>query len=168
MKFSTAVFIATCVVAATISVQGTTMSQAGSRSDGASMLEVLRPGSQSGQQGSPDNFTGRVTIESRFVREDPSRIGGARVTFRPGARTAWHTHPLGQTLVVTTGTGWVQREGGPKQEIHAGDIIWTPPGVKHWHGATVDSTMSHVAIVEAREGSQANWLEQVSERTYRQ
>ena len=130
MKLPTAALIVTCGVAAAITVQRPAMSQAGSRSDSASMLEVLRPGSQTGQQGPR-----QLTASSRFC---------------------------------VTGTGWVQREGGPKQEIHAGDVIWTPPGVKHWHGATADSPMSHVAIVEALKGSQANWLEQVSERTYRQ
>ena len=130
-------------------------------------LEVLRAGTGQRQQASSANFIGNVTIESSFRRESPSRVGGATVIFEPGARTAWHTHPLGQTLVVTTGTGWVQREGGPKQEIRAGDIVWTPPGVKHWHGATDIAAMTHVAISETTEGSQVTWMEQVSEQDYR-
>ncbi len=130
-------------------------------------LEVLRAGSLSPQQTSAANFIGKVTVEAPFTREAPSRIGGAIVTFQVGARTAWHVHPLGQTLIVTSGTGWVQREGGPKQEIRQGDVVWTPPGVKHWHGATTDSAMTHVAVAETLEGSQVTWLEQVSEQVYR-
>jgi quercetin dioxygenase-like cupin family protein len=130
-------------------------------------IEVLRAGAGPRQQAPSANFIGNVTIESSFRREAPSRIGGGTVIFDPGARTAWHTHPLGQTLVVTSGTGWVQREGGPKQEIRAGDIVWTPPGVKHWHGATDTTSMTHVAISETTEGSQVTWMEQVSEQDYR-
>lgn len=118
------------------------------------------------QAASSANFTGKVTITAPFRREAPSRIGGATVTFEAGARTAWHIHPLGQTLIVTSGTGWVQREGGPKQQIGEGDIVWTPPGVKHWHGATTKGAMTHVAISEAPEGSQVTWMDQVSEQEY--
>jgi len=133
----------------------------------AEALEVLRAGTGARQQAPSANFIGNVTIDGAFRRQAPSRIGGATVTFAPGARTAWHTHPLGQTLVVTTGTGWVQREGGPKQEIHEGDVVWTPPGVKHWHGATDSAGMTHVGISETTQGSQVTWMEQVSERDYR-
>lgn len=141
--------------------------QAASSTAGAPTLEVLRAGPEPAQQASPANFTGKVTIDSPFRREAPSRIGGATVTFQAGARSAWHTHPLGQTLIVTSGTGWVQREGGPKQEIREGDIVWTPPGVKHWHGATAEGAMTHVAISEALDGSQVTWMQQVSEQEYR-
>jgi 4-carboxymuconolactone decarboxylase len=130
-------------------------------------LEVLRAGSGPAQQAPPENFSGKVTIELPFRREAPSRLGGATVTFQAGARTAWHIHPLGQTLIVTSGTGWVQREGGPKQEIREGDMVWTPPGVKHWHGANMNGAMTHIAISETLDGSQVTWLEQVSEEEYR-
>jgi quercetin dioxygenase-like cupin family protein len=130
-------------------------------------LEILRANTQTRSRGPSENFTGSVHIEARFARANPSRIGGARVSFDPGARTAWHTHPLGQTLVVTEGVGWVQIEGGVKQEIHTGDVIWTPPGVKHWHGATAEHAMTHIAIAEALQGSQVQWMEQVSEAEYR-
>lgn len=133
----------------------------------AAGLEVLRAGSLRPQQTSAANFIGKVTVEAPFTREAPSRIGGAIVTFEAGARTAWHVHPLGQTLIVTSGRGWVQREGGPKQEIRHGDVVWTPPGVKHWHGATTDSAMTHVAVAETLEGSQVTWMEHVSDQVYR-
>lgn len=129
-------------------------------------LEVLRAGATPGQQASSVNFIGKVSFDGSFRRESPSRISGVIVTFEPGARTAWHTHPLGQTLVVTSGTGWVQRAGGPKQEIRAGDVVWTPPGVKHWHGATDASAMTHVAITETTDGSPVTWMQQVSEQEY--
>lgn len=137
------------------------------RETAVAALEILRAGTGPRQQAPSANFIGNVTIESSFRRQAPSRISGASVTFEPGARTAWHRHPLGQTLVVTTGTGWVQREGGPKQDIRAGDIVWTPPGAKHWHGATDSAAMTHVAISETTEGSQVTWMEQVSEQDYR-
>lgn len=130
-------------------------------------LKILRAGSDSPQEASATNFTGKVSVESPFRWEAPSRIGGATVTFQAGARTAWHSHPLGQSLIVISGTGWVQREGGPKQEIRAGDIVWTPPGVKHWHGATLHTPMTHVAIAEALDGAQVAWMEPVSESEYR-
>ena len=94
-------------------------------------------------------------------------LGGGIVTFEPGARTAWHTHPLGQTLIVTSGTGWVQREGGPVEEIRTGDVVWIPPGVRHWHGATATTPMSHVAIAESLDGKSVDWMEQVPEQQYR-
>ncbi len=97
----------------------------------------------------------------------PARIGGASVTFEPGARTAWHTHPLGQTLIVTSGVGWVQKEGGPKEEIRPGDIVWIPPAEKHWHGATATTAMTHIAMGEALDGKTVDWLEKVTEALYR-
>ena len=131
------------------------------------MLEILRQGSQPATKGSPDYFIGSVTVDQRFQRPDPARVGGGIVTFQLGARTAWHTHPLGQTLIVTSGTGWVQRDGGPVEEIRPGDVVWIPPGVRHWHGATATTAMSHVAIAEALDGKSVDWMEQVSEEQYR-
>lgn len=133
---------------------------------GRTALEILRHGSQPSSTGPADYFTGSVRIDSRFQRNDPARIGGAFVTFEPGARTAWHTHPLGQTLIVTSGCGWVQREGEAVEEMGVGDIVWIPPGEKHWHGATATSAMTHIAIAEAQGGKAVDWLEKVSDEQY--
>ena len=141
--------------------------QASEPRKGSLMLEILRQGSQPTTKGSPDYFIGSVSVDQRFQRPDPARVGGGIVTFEPGARTAWHTHPLGQTLIVTSGTGWVQREGGPVEEIRPGDVVWIPPGVRHWHGATATTAMSHVAIAEALDGKSVDWMEQVSAEQYR-
>jgi quercetin dioxygenase-like cupin family protein len=108
-----------------------------------------------------------VRIDSPFQGSHPARVGGAIVTFEPGARTAWHTHPLGQTLIVTSGLGWVQREGGPVEEIRPGDIVWFEPGEKHWHGATAATAMTHIAIAEALDGKVVDWMEQVTDEQYR-
>ena len=129
-------------------------------------MDILRTGTLPPSPGPADYFTGAVELKGRFQREAPARIGGASVSFAPGARTAWHTHPLGQTLIVTSGTGWVQREGGPVEEIQVGDIIWFAPGEKHWHGATATSAMTHIALAEALDGNSVDWLEQVSEADY--
>lgn len=107
-----------------------------------------------------------MRIDAPFQTDAPARVGGATVTFEPGARTAWHTHPLGQTLIVTAGAGRVQEWGKPAQEIRPGDIVWIPPGVKHWHGANATVAMSHIAIAEAVDGSPVTWLEQVSDAQY--
>lgn len=130
------------------------------------MIGVMRAGSQPSARGSADNFTGSVRVDSRFQREAPARIGGAIVTFEPGARTAWHTHPLGQTLIVTAGVGLVQQWGRPAQEIRPGDVIWIPPGVKHWHGATRTNGMTHIAIAEALDGKSVDWMELVPDKQY--
>ncbi len=129
-------------------------------------MEIARIGSQPSQRGPTDYFTGSVRIDSRFQRKAPARVGGAIVTFEPGARTAWHTHPLGQTLIVTSGFGWVQPENGPKDEIRPGDVVWIPAGEKHWHGATATTAMSHIAIAEALDGKSVDWMEKVSEEHY--
>jgi quercetin dioxygenase-like cupin family protein len=129
-------------------------------------LKITRSGSEPSRRGPPQNFTGGVRVDSPFRGSAPARIGGAFVTFEPGARTAWHTHPLGQTLIVTAGHGWVQSAGGPKEEIRPGDIVWIPPGEKHWHGATVGLGMTHIAISEALDGKTVNWMEQVSDEQY--
>jgi len=113
-----------------------------------------------------ENFTGVVRVDGRFQREAPARVGGGTVTFEPGARTAWHTHPLGQTLIVTAGAGLVQNWGGPVQDIRPGDVVWIPPGVKHWHGASPRTGMTHIAIAEALDGKSVEWNEQVSAEQY--
>jgi len=130
-------------------------------------ITVTRIGSQPSTMGSADHFTGSVRVDSRFRGSAPARVGGGLVTFEPGARTAWHIHPLGQTLIVTAGVGLVQHWGSPAQEIRPGDVVWIPPGGKHWHGATATNGMSHVAIAEALDGEAVEWMEQVSEEQYR-
>ncbi|SFV14727.1 Cupin domain protein [Methylobacterium sp. 174MFSha1.1] len=129
-------------------------------------MEIHRSGSRPSQTGSAEYFTGRVRIDPLLSPPDPARVAGALVTFEPGARTAWHTHPLGQTLIVTAGLGWAQREGGPIEEIRPGDVVWFPPGLRHWHGATATTGMSHIAIQEKQDGSAVTWLEQVSDAEY--
>jgi quercetin dioxygenase-like cupin family protein len=129
-------------------------------------MQITRHASGSADKGPADYFTGSVSLESRFQAPAPARVGGAIVTFQPGARTAWHTHPLGQTLIVTAGLGWAQREGGAKEEIRPGDVVWFAPGEKHWHGATDRSAMSHVAVAEAVDGSAVAWLEKVADEDY--
>jgi quercetin dioxygenase-like cupin family protein len=130
-------------------------------------MEIIRSGSQAPVKGPDGYFTGDVRIEWQFSRSDPARVAGALVSFSPGARTAWHTHPLGQTLIVISGRGWTRCEGDPKVEIGAGDIIWCPPDHRHWHGATPDSAMSHIAIQEALDGKVVIWMEKVSDEEYR-
>jgi quercetin dioxygenase-like cupin family protein len=129
-------------------------------------LSITRSGSQPSRKGQPENFTGVVRVDSPFRGTAPARVGGGFVTFEAGARTAWHTHPLGQTLIVTAGHGWVQSEGGPKEEVRPGDIVWIPPGNKHWHGATATLGMTHIAISEALDGKTVDWMEQVSDEQY--
>jgi quercetin dioxygenase-like cupin family protein len=130
-------------------------------------IVVERAGSQAPSIGAAQNFTGAVRVEGRFEGSPPARISGGTVIFEPGARTAWHTHPLGQTLIVTDGVGLVQHWGGAVQEIRPGDVVWIPPGVKHWHGATATTGMTHIAISEALEGKTVEWMEQVSDKQYR-
>lgn len=132
----------------------------------SSEVMVTRAGSQPSTAGSPENFTGSVRVDDRFRGTEPARIGGATVTFAPGARTAWHTHPLGQTLIVTAGIGLVQHWGGKAQEIRPGDAVWIPPGVKHWHGATPTNGMSHIAFSEALDGKTVDWMELVADEQY--
>lgn len=130
-------------------------------------IDIKRAGSRPSQKGPEDWFTGTVRIDPLFQAPGPARVSGAQVTFEPGARTAWHTHPLGQTLIVTSGLGWVQREGGPVEEIRPGDVVWFPPGLKHWHGASPATAMTHIAIQEAQNGSPVTWMEKVSDDDYR-
>lgn len=130
-------------------------------------MDIKRSGSQPSGKGPAEYFTGQVRIDPLFNPPEPARIATAHVTFEPGARTAWHTHPLGQTLIVTAGCGWAQREGGPVEEIRAGDVVWFPPGERHWHGATATTAMSHIALQERLEGETVKWLDHVTEEQYR-
>jgi quercetin dioxygenase-like cupin family protein len=129
-------------------------------------IRITRSGSQPSSQGPAEYFTGSVRIDPLFKANDPLRASGSRVTFEPSARTAWHTHPFGQILIVTAGAGWVQQWGGPIQEIRQGDVVRIPPGVKHWHGATATNPLTHIAIQEYRDDKAADWMEKVSDEQY--
>ena len=129
-------------------------------------MDIKRSGSQPSGKGPAENFTGTVRIDPLFNPPAPARAFGASVTFEPGARTAWHTHPLSQTLIVTAGGGRVQRWGGPVEEIRPGDVVWIPPGEKHWHGAAATTAMTHIAIQEQLDGKTADWMEQVTDEQY--
>ncbi len=129
-------------------------------------MQIRRPGSQPSDKGPEAYFTGTVRIDPLFQPDAPARVAGASVTFEPRARTAWHTHPLGQTLIVTAGLGWVQREGGPIEEIRPGDVVWFPPGEKHWHGASPTVAMTHIAIQERLDGKAVEWMEKVTDAQY--
>ena len=130
-------------------------------------MELKRSGSQPSGKGSAETFSGDVRIDPLFQPPAPARALGVSVTFEPGARSAWHTHPLGQTLIVTASCGLVQSWGGPARQIRPGDVVWCPPGEKHWHGATPGTAMTHIAIVEALDGKAVNWMEKVSDVEYR-
>ena len=130
-------------------------------------MDIKRIGTQASAKGSPDWFTGTVRVDPLFPAPAPARAVIASVTFEPGARTNWHTHPLGQTLLITAGAGLAQREGGPIEPIRAGDVVWFPPGEKHWHGASPTTAMTHVTIAEAQDGKTVDWLEKVSDEQYR-
>ena len=129
-------------------------------------MDIKRSGSQASGQGPADWFTGAVRIDPLFKASEPARVVGASVTFEPGARTAWHTHPLGQILIVTAGCGLAQREDGPIEQIRPGDVVWFPPGEKHWHGATATTAMTHIAIQEALDGKTVDWMEKVGDGEY--
>ena len=129
-------------------------------------MEIKRSGSEASRQGPAEWFTGTVRIDPLFQAREPARVSGALVTFEPGARTAWHTHPLGQNLLIVSGLGWVQREAGPIEEVRPGDVVWFPPGLKHWHGASPTNAMTHIAIQEALDGKSVDWLEKVSDAQY--
>ena len=130
-------------------------------------MEIKRSGSQPSGKGPADYFTGAVRVDPLFEAPDPARVRSAHVTFEPGARTAWHTHPLRQTLIVTSDLGWVQRAGGPIEEIRPRDVVWFSPGEKHWHGASPTTAMTHIAIQEALNGKVVDWMEKVSDTQYR-
>lgn len=131
-------------------------------------MDIKRSGSQPSSKGPAEWFTGNVRIETLNQADAPARVSVASVTFEPGARTAWHSHPLGQTLVVTSGRGRVQNWGKQMEEIHPGDVVWTPPDEKHWHGAEPTTAMTHISIVEQEDGKSADWMEQVSDEQYKE
>lgn len=145
----------------------TLIAHASSTAMSGQTVSVSKNGSRPSQKGPADYFTGSVRIDPLFDPQAPARAGSAWVTFEPGARTAWHTHPGGQRLVVTAGLGWVQQWGGRTGEIRPGDVVWIPPGVKHWHGATPTTAMSHIAIQEVVEGKVVDWMEHVTNEQYR-
>ena len=130
-------------------------------------ISIARSESLQANRGSAQFFTGSVQVQQLFPGHDPARTSGGKVSFAPGARSAWHTHPLGQILIVTDGTGWIQQWGGPVEEIRKGDVIWIPPGVKHWHGATATTSMTHIAIQEQLNGRVVDWMEKVTDEQYR-
>ena len=130
-------------------------------------ISIARSESLQATRGAAQLFTGSVQVQQLFPGHDPARISGGKVSFAPGARSAWHTHPLGQILIVTDGTGWMQQWGGPVEEIRKGDVIWIPPGVKHWHGATATTAMTHIAIQEQLNGRVVDWMEKVTDEQYR-
>lgn len=135
--------------------------------EGNATMQIRRAGSQPSGKGPANYFTGGVRVDPMFPANAPSRVNGGHVTFEPGARSNWHTHPLGQTLIITSGLGWVQREGGAIEEVRPGDVVWFPPGLKHWHGATPATAMTHIAVQEALDGKNVDWLERVSDEQYR-
>jgi quercetin dioxygenase-like cupin family protein len=133
----------------------------------AESTQISPNGSRPSAKGSPQYFTGSVIVDPLYAANDTTSSTGGLVTFEPGARSAWHTHPAGQVLIVSSGTGWIQEEGGQKREIKPGDVIWTPPGVKHWHGATATNAMSHIAITNVVDGKNIDWMEHVTDERYR-
>jgi len=148
-------------------VSGSAKNSQASNKQGRKTMDIKRSGSQPSGKGPAEYFTGTVRIDPLFEAPEPARVRGASVTFEPGARTAWHTHPLGQTLIVTSGLGWAQRWGGPIEEIRPGDVVLFSPGEKHWHGASPTTAMTHIAIQEALNGSPVDWMEKVSAEQYR-
>jgi quercetin dioxygenase-like cupin family protein len=130
-------------------------------------MQITRSGSQPSRKGPAEYFTGAVRVDPLFPVREPGRVSAGSVTFEPGARSAWHTHPLGQALIITEGFGWVQREGGPIEEVRPGDVVWFPPGLRHWHGATPTTAMTHIAITESQNGKNVDWMEKVSDEQYR-
>jgi 4-carboxymuconolactone decarboxylase len=164
---ATAIMLSLFTVASAQTNRSTTTSGTDAAAQSAQALSVTRNSSQPPEMRSVENFTGSVGIQPLAMMIEPSRLAGARVTFAPGARTAWHTHPLGQTLIVTAGVGWVQQWGGPTQEIRTGDVVQIPPNTKHWHGATANSTMTHIALTEQQpDGKRVEWMEKVSDAQY--
>ena len=130
-------------------------------------MEIIKNGTQQSVKGPEDWFTGEVRLDPLFSKKDVTKAAGSLVTFEPGARTAWHTHPAGQTLIVISGLGWIQHEGGPIEEIQPGDVIWFEPEEKHWHGASPNKAMSHIAIQEEKDGKVVDWMEKVTEEQYK-
>jgi quercetin dioxygenase-like cupin family protein len=163
-RFMLAASSGLAALAATKSAAARRLTQANTRSP---LMDIKRGGSEPSAKGPTEYFTGSVRVDTLFRPQEPARTSGAYVTFEPGARTAWHTHPLGQTLIITAGFGWVQREGGAIEEIRPGDVVWFPPGEKHWHGASPTTAMTHIAITEALNGKNVDWMEHVSDEQYR-
>jgi 4-carboxymuconolactone decarboxylase len=157
MKLLAAIILSLSLIASALAQANKTDPQA---------IKIIRRGSQPSRQGPGENFTGAVRVDPLFQAQTPARTSGSLVTFEPGARTAWHTHPLGQILIVTAGTGRVQRWGDPVDEIRQGDVVWIPPAQKHWHGAAPSSSMAHIAIVEQFDGKTVEWMEKVSDTQY--
>ena len=164
MKRLTATVMSLSLVASAFAQ--TNEAESAASSEDSQTITITRSGSQPSREGPDQYFTGSVRVDPLFQAKEPSRVSGAYVTFEPGARSAWHTHPLGQILIVTAGTGWVQQEGGERQEIKPGDVVWIPPGVKHWHGATATTGMTHIAIQEQLDGKVVEWMEKVSDEQY--
>src|SRR3954447_21855978 len=154
--------VAAIVAAKSAAAQMLTQTNARNR-----IMNIKRSGSKPSTKGPAEYFTGAVRVDPLFRPQEPARTSGAYVTFEPGARTAWHTHPLGQTLIITAGFGWVQREGGPIEDVRPGDVVWFPPGERHWHGATPTTAMTHIAITETLDGKNVDWMEKVSDEQYR-
>ncbi len=167
MSRSRRTFLRTAGAALAMPAIRRTRVEAGSTTILEPIMDITRVGSQPSAKGPADWFTGTVRIDRLFQAHEPARASAASVTFEPGARTAWHTHPLGQTLIITSGCGRVQREGGPIEEIRPGDVVWFPPGEKHWHGASPTTAMTHIAIQEHLDGKVVDWLEHVSDDQYR-
>jgi len=158
--------LATSALAQTGTGKAEPAATSASTSDNLREMVITRAGSQRSVKGPAQNFTGMVRVDPLFSPHAPSTTSGAAVTFEPGARSAWHTHPMGQLLIVTAGVGRVQQWGGPVQDIRPGDVIWTPPGVKHWHGAAPTTAVTHIAIQESANGKNVEWLEKVSDEQY--
>lgn len=169
MKLFAAMIIALSLFASASSQTGgqTNQARTGAVTQASKTINITRNSAPPPQMRTAENFTGTVGVEPLIQATEPSPLNGGRVTFAPGARTDWHAHPLGQTLIVTTGAGWVQQEGGEKQAIKVGDVVWTPPGVKHWHGATATDRLTHIALTEQQpDGKRVEWMEKVSDAQY--
>jgi quercetin dioxygenase-like cupin family protein len=151
---------------AAIAIVGARNTAAGETMQRRMSMQIKRSGSEPSRKPPAEYFTGSVRLDPMFQAPEPARVSSGHVTFEPGARTAWHTHPLGQTLIITSGLGWVQREGGAIEDVRPGDIIWFPPGEKHWHGASPMTAMTHIAIQESLNGKNVDWLEKVSDEQY--
>lgn len=161
------VFAVAGVHAIPMAVAQTPSSAPAPQTQNSNGLRITRAGSLPSVRAAAENFTGSVRNDRLFSPTEPSRVSGATVTFEPGARSAWHTHPVGQLLVVTAGVGWVQREGASIEEMRPGDVVWIAPGVKHWHGAAATTAVTHTAITEALDGQLTTWMEKVSDEQYR-
>jgi quercetin dioxygenase-like cupin family protein len=159
--------LATVAALAGIAIAAAAEAPSVAAQEASAALQITRAGAQPSRKGQAEYFTGAVRIDALASVREPSQVAASYVTFEPGARTAWHTHPLGQTLIVTAGVGWVQRDGGPIEEIRPGDVVWVPPGVTHWHGAAPATAMTHIAVTETLNGKNSEWMEKVGDEQYR-